>query len=74
MFVKWTLEILLQTDLIQRMNNEYASSVVNNNVRQREDNLYVISQKSHYRTEVEKLHDSLSKGPVVSRTRSGRAQ
>ena len=52
----------------------YASYVVNNNVRQRKDNLYVIPQNRHYRTEVEKLHDSLSKGPVVSRTRSGRAQ
>ena len=54
--------------------DEYASSVVDDNVRQRENNLYVIPQKRHYRTEVEKLHDSLSKGPVVSRTRSGRAQ
>ena len=45
--------------------DEYASSVVNNNVRQREDNLYVISQKRHYRTEVEKLHDSLSKSSCV---------
>ena len=54
--------------------DEYASSVVNNNVRQREDNFYVIPQKRHYRTEVEKLHNSLSKCPVVSRTRSGRAQ
>ena len=52
----------------------YASYIVNNNVRQRKDNLYVIPQNRHYRTEVEKLHDSLSKGPVVSRTRSGRAQ
>ena len=52
----------------------YASYVVNNNVRQRKDNLYVIPQNRHYRTEVEKLHDSLSKGPVVSRTHSGRAQ
>ena len=53
---------------------EYASSIVDDNVRQRQNNLYVIPQKRHYRTEVEKLHDSLSKGPVVSRTRSGRVQ
>ena len=30
--------------------DEYASSVVNNNVRQREDNFYVIPQKRYYRT------------------------
>ena len=36
------------------------------------DNLYVIPQRRQYRTEAEKLHDSLSSTPVVSRTRSGR--
>ena len=53
--------------------DEYASSTVDD-VRQSDNNLYVIPQKRHYRTEVEKLHDSLSKGPVESRTRSGRVQ
>ena len=36
------------------------------------DNIYVIPQRRQRRTEAEKLHDSLSSAPVVSRTRSGR--
>ena len=54
--------------------DESASSVVNIDVGHQEDNVYVIPQKRHYRTEVDKLYDSLSTGPVVSRTRSGRVQ
>ena len=38
------------------------------------DNAYVIPQRRQYRTEAEKLHDSLSTPLIVSRTRSGRVQ
>ena len=37
-----------------------------------ENNIYVIPQRRQRRTEAEKLHDSLSSAPVVSRSRSGR--
>ena len=36
------------------------------------DNIYVIPQRRQRRTEAEKLQDSLSSAPVVSRTHSGR--
>ena len=35
------------------------------------DNVYVIPHRRQHKTEAEKLHDSLSSAPVVSRTRSG---
>ena len=41
-------------------------------INSRNDTTYVIPQRRPYRTETQKLHDSLSSGPVVSRTRSGR--
>ena len=37
----------------------------------RADNVYVIPQRRQRRNEVQQLHDSLSTGPIVSRTRSG---
>ena len=37
-----------------------------------ENNIYVIPQRRQRKTEAEKLHDSLSSAPVVSKTRSGR--
>ena len=52
--------------------NSDSVSSVGDSDRNQQDNVYVIPQKRQYRTEVEKLHDSLSTGPVVSRTRSGR--
>ena len=52
--------------------NSDSVSTVGDSDRNQQDNVYVIPQKRQYRTEIEKLHDSLSTGPVVSRTRSGR--
>ena len=67
------------TDSVSEMNNSdsYSDnsdsvSSVGDSDRNQQDNVYVIPQKRQYRTEIEKLHDSLSTGPVVSRTRSGR--